>query len=171
MEFTCRTKYDLNTLTAMARAVRKTVRSERSVTSRHRGWFIAGLFALSMWMSWGTAWQIALTCAVAAVLALVSWKEDAINARLAMRAALPGTEVADALFRADCFLIKTAAAETSWQYDGILAAAETGGYIVFVMGRDHALAFDKAALSGGSLTEFRAFIEEKSGLKLRSIGG
>ena len=57
------------------------------------------------------------------------------------------------------------------QYDRILALAETGTHLVFVMGKDHALAFEKAALEGGSLPEFRRFLEEQSGQNIQNIGG
>ena len=39
------------------------------------------------------------------------------------------------------------------------------------MGKDHALAFEKAALEGGSLPEFRRFLEEQSGQNIQNIGG
>lgn len=67
--------------------------------------------------------------------------------------------------------MKTAAAESKWQYDKILALAETRDYLLLVMGMNHAMALEKAALEGGSVPEFCRFIEEKSGRKIQSIGG
>ena len=151
MEFTCHTKYDQKALTAMARAVRKTVRAKRSRMVR--------------------IWQTAADCAVIVALLVIGWKEDAINGYFARRRALPGTDAADTAFYPDHFLVKTAAAESRWQYDRILALAETGTHLVFVMGKDHALAFEKAALEGGSLPEFRRFLEEQSGQNIQNIGG
>lgn len=171
MEFTCHTIYDQTALTAMARAVRKTVRAQRSRMVRHYGWIIVGLSVVSLWLSWGTAWQMALSCAVIAGLLLVWWKEDAINGYFARRKALPGTDAADTIFRPDDYLVKTAAAESKWQYNKILALAETGAYIVLVLGENHAQAVEKAALEGGSLPDFCRFLEEKSGRKIQKIGG
>lgn len=171
MEFTCHTTYDQKALTAMARAVSKTVRAKRSRIVRIWAWIIIVLLAVSLWISWGNVWQTAADCIVIAALLVIGWKEDALNAYFARRKALPGTDAADTNFYPDHFLVKTAAAESKWQYDKILALAETGAYLVFVMGKNHALAFEKAALEGGSLPEFRRFLEEQSGQKIQDIGG
>ena len=171
MEFTCHTKYDQQALTAMARAVRKTVRAKRSRIVRIWAGSIVALLAVSLWISWGNVWQTAADCVVIAALLVIGWKEDAINALFAKRKALPGTDAADTAFYPDHFLVRTAAAESKWQYDKILALAETGAHLVSVMGKNHALAFEKSSLSGGSLPEFRRFLEEQSGQKIQHIGG
>lgn len=59
MEFTCRTTYDQKTLTAMARAIRKTVRAPKSRRVRLYAWVIIGLLLVSLWLSWGNVWQTA----------------------------------------------------------------------------------------------------------------
>ena len=59
MEFTCHTKYDQKAMTAMARAVRKTVRAKRSRMVRVWAWIIIALLAVSLWISWGNVWQTA----------------------------------------------------------------------------------------------------------------
>ena len=119
----------------------------------------------------GNIWQTAANCAVIAALLLINWKEDALNAFFAKRKALPGTDCADTTFFPDCFLVKTAAAESKWQYDKILALAETVEYLVLVMGKNYALAVEKATLAGGSLPGFRRFLEEQSGQNIQNIGG
>lgn len=111
---------------AMAWAVRKTVRAKRSRMVRIWAWVIIGLLGVSLWISWGNLWQTAADCVVIAALLVIGWKEDALNAYFAKHKALPGTSVADTAFCADHFLVKTAAAESRWQYDKILALAETG---------------------------------------------
>lgn len=171
MKFTCHTTYDQKTLTAMARAVRKTVRAKRSRRVRLYAWIIIGLLLVSLWLSWGNVWQTVLDCAVMAALLVINWKEDALNGYFAKRKALPGTDAADTAFYPDHYLVKTAAAESKWHYDKILALAETRDYLVFVMGKDHALAMEKATLEGGSIPEFRRFLEEKSGRQIQNIGG
>lgn len=171
MEFTCHTTYDQKTLTAMARAVRKTIRAERSRIVRHYGWIVLGLLVVSLWLSWGTLWQMVLSGVVILLLLLVHWKEDAINGYFAKRKALPGTECADTTFYSDHYLVKTAAAETKWQYNKILALAETKEFLLLVMGMDHAMAMEKANLKGGSLSEFHRFLEERTGRKIQNIGG
>ena len=115
MEFTCHTKYDQQALTAMARAVRKTVRAKRSRMVRIWAWIIIALLAVSLWISWGNVWQMAADCIVIAALLVIGWKEDAINGYFAKRKALPATDAADTAFYPDHFLVKTAAAESKWQ--------------------------------------------------------
>ena len=171
MEFTCRTAYDQKALTAASRALRKTIRTQHSFAVRHRTWSVIALAAISFWLSWGTAWQMVLSCVVIFGLLIVNWKGDAIDAYFAKRWGYPDTDSADAAFYTDHFQVDAAAAESKWQYDRILALAETGKYLVLVMGRNHALAMEKTALEGGSLPEFRRFLEERSGQSIQNIGG
>ena len=130
-----------------------------------------GLLIVSIWLSWGKIWQTVINCVVIAALLLINWKEDAINGYFAKRKALPGTDAADTTFYPDHFFVKTAAAESRWQYDKILALAETKDYFLFVMGKNHAMAMEKASMEGGSIPEFCRFIEERSGQTVRNIGG
>ena len=48
MEFICHTTYDQKALTAMARAIRKTVRARKSRRTRLYAWVIIGLLLLSV---------------------------------------------------------------------------------------------------------------------------
>lgn len=171
MEFTCHTTYHQKTLTAMARALRKTIRAKRSRKTAIYSWLVVGIAMLSLYLSWGTIWKTVLNCVVIAGLLLILWKEDAINGFFAKRRALPGTDAADIIFYPDCYLVKTAAAESKWQYDKILALAETKDYVLFVLGKNHALAMEKAGLEGGSVREFCHYMEERTGKKVQDIGG
>ena len=171
MEFTCHTTYNQKTLTAMARAIRKTVRAKSNRRIRLFAWIIIGLLLVSVWLSWDNIWQTAANSIAIAALLLLNWKEDAVNGYFARRKALPGTDCADTAFYPDHFLVKTEAAEARWKYDRILALAETGNYLVLVMGKNHALAVEKANLKGGSISGFFRFLEEQSGQKIQKIGG
>lgn len=171
MEFTCRTAYDQKALTAASRALRKTIRTQHSFAVRHRTWPVIVLAAISFWLSWGTAWQMVLSCVVIFGLLIVNWKGDAIDAYFAKRWGYPDADSADAAFSTDHFQVDAAAAESRWRYDRILALAETGEYLVLVMGKNHALAMEKATLEGGSPPEFRRFLEERSGQSIQNIGG
>ena len=171
MEFTCRAACDQKALTAANRVLRKTIRSEQSFVVRYRGGQIIALLAVGLWLSWGTVWQTALTCAVIFGLLLLHWKGDAIDAYFAKRWGHPDTDSTDAAFYTDHFQVDAAAAESKRQYDRILALAETGEYLILVMGKNHALAMEKATLEGGSLPDFRRFLEERSGQSIQNIGG
>ena len=171
MEFTCHTTYQQKALTAMARGLRKTVRAKRSRRGRTYSWIVLGVTLVALYLSWGSVWQTVADGVVIVGLLLVLWKEDAINGFFAKRRALPGTDAADLAFYPDYYLVKSAAAESKWQYDKILALAETREYLLFIMGKHHALAIEKAALEGGSVLEFCHFLEEKTGKQIQDIGG
>lgn len=53
MEFTCQPTYDQKALTAMPRAVRKTIRARTSRRVRLYAWVIIGLLLVSLWLSRG----------------------------------------------------------------------------------------------------------------------
>lgn len=171
MNFTCHITYNQKAFTAMARAIRKTVRAKRSYMVRYHSWIIVGMLAVSLWLSWGTLWQMVLSCVVIALLMLVHWKEDAINGYFARRMALPRADTADIAFYPDYYLVKTPAVQFKGAYEGILAFAETRDYFLLVMGTDDALPIEKAMMESGSIAQFCCFIEEKCGHKLQNIGG
>ena len=151
--------------------MRKTIRAKRSRWVRLYAWIIIGLLLVSLVLTWGKVWPTVTNSVALVGVLLVNWKEDAINGFFAKRKALPGTDAADTTFYPDYYLVKTPAAESKWQYDKILALAETKDYLLLVMGKNHAMALEKANLEGGSLQEFCRFMEEKFGRKIQHIGG
>lgn len=170
MKFTCHTEYNQKALTAMARAVRKTVRAKKSRRVRVYSWVIIGISLVSFALSLGSIWTRVANGFVIVGLLLIMWKEDAINGFFAKRKALPGSDAIDVAFYPDYYLVNTVAAESKWQYDKIVALAESRDYILFVIGDNHAMAMEKATLEGGSIPEFCRFIEEMSGQKIQDIG-
>lgn len=171
MIFTCHTTFDKKTLTIMARAVRKTMRAKRSRRIRLYAWSIIGLLLVATWLSWGNIWQTAANCVVIVALLLINWKEDAINGYFAKHKIMSGTESCEIKFYPTCFYMKNSVSFSKWKYDKILAMVDTGDYFVLVMGKNHAVAIEKANLKGGSILEFSRFIEEKSGQIIQNIVG
>ena len=98
MEIICSTTYDRRALSALARALRKTVRRTRSRLLRVWCWVLLVLSLLSAWVSWGEWGTVALNGAVAVLMLAVLLGEDAINAFFARRNALPGMEVCTVRF-------------------------------------------------------------------------
>ena len=171
MEFSCKTIHNQKALTAMARAVRKTIRAKSARRTQIFAWVIIALSLLSIYISWGKPWHVAANLFVIVALLLINWKQDALNGYCAKRRALPGVECADMVFYPDCYEVQISGAVTRWQYEKILAIAETKGYILFVMGRNHAQALDKAGLTGGTVEEFRKFLASTTGKQIQPIGG
>lgn len=169
MEFTCKTIYDQKTLTIMARALRKTIRRSSSKKMRTLACFTAGISLLCLAGSLNKPWLAVGNGTIALLLILLVWKEDACNAFFARQKGMPGSRECTTIFRSDCYESRIAGALTQWQYSRILLVAETSQYVVLVLGRNHAQAYDKTRLSGGTEESFRSFLKEKTGKAIEQI--
>ena len=166
MTFRFETDYDLETLTAMAKGIRRTVRKKRSCLVHIFAALVVLMEAFFLLMDLRkNALDVGDVLALIAVLAIiiVVRTEDRLNARAAKARLLPGTEHASTVFDEDGYTMTTSVTETRWQYAQILAIAETKRYFIFVLSKNHAQAVDKEGMQGGSAEEFRAFITEKTG--------
>ena len=164
---------NLVALTAMARALRKTLRQKKSRRSHISGWIIAvlgGLLVFKTGMdSTGISFQMVITgLAVLLIVVVLIW-EDAINGYVAGKRALPGTENVITVFNEEGFVSTTDIGKTEWRYEKINAVAETSDFFFFIFSANHAQVYDKNAVSGGSVDEFRGFIEEKTEKRVQKV--
>ena len=95
--------------------------------------------------------------------------EDSINGYLARKRLLPGTEASTAVFGTDGYASASEFGKSEWGYDKIVAIAETKEYFVFVFSISHAQVYDKASLTGGTLEEFREFIQRKTEKEIAEV--
>ena len=143
MEFQFETDYNLETLTAMAKGLRQTVRKKRSRRTR----IFAGIILVIGLVS--TALSIVskepLRARNLAMLNVIyaSLQEDRLNGRVAKRNVLPGTEHAGCVFGEDGYTIKTSVTESRFSYAQIRAVAELPRYFVLALSNNQAQAFDK----------------------------
>ncbi|WP_143383130.1 hypothetical protein [Flavonifractor sp. An112] len=117
MEFVCSTRYSQKTLTAMARALRKTVRVKMNLWLKVVCAVLIGICLLSIYASWDDPWYVGTNGVVIVFLLVVQWKQDWLNGYIARRRALPGTEFSSTTFHQDCFETQIAGAVTQWKYD------------------------------------------------------
>lgn len=176
MEFHFTTVYDRACLTAMAKALRKTVRRRHSRRTSVFGWALV-LFVLALWIPIVTGRRSAdfgdwISLFAAAMVAFVLLREDSLNAALAAKRMLPSSQRAEATFTDSGYRNVTEAAVTEWSYENIPLAAicDVGDYIVFALNKTFAQAYDKRTLTGGSIEEFYRFIEEKTGKTVEKAG-
>ncbi len=167
MEFRFETVYHQQALTVMARTLRKTVRKKHSRRTHIMGVLVIalGIFFILLPNENGVLLDgsaIITLLAVAAIL-IAFFREDQLNGLVAMKRMLPGLEKALTVFREDGYTSETAIGKSEWQYSNIHAIAETPEYFVFMFSNNHAQLYDKNHLSGGTASEFRSFIEEKTG--------
>lgn len=170
MIFQCQTVYNQRVLTAMARGIRKTVRRKHSRRVRIFSWIVLAAALLGACFTWGSPVDTALNGLVAVFMALMIWKEDAINAFWARRSALPGVESCITSFFPEYYQTDSAAAVSQWNYDRIQFLAETGRYVLLILGKNHAQVLDKEQLEGGTPDALLRFLEEKTGLTVQTIG-
>lgn len=170
MEFVFETDYNQRAMTAMAKGLRKTVRKKHSRRSHIFGWIVIALALIMSWVSEGMAGTGTLvTWAAAIVMLLTMIFEDWINGYVARKRMLPGTAHAKATFAADGYCSETAAGNTQWKYDNITAMAEMNRYFVFLFGNNHGQVYDKHSLTGGTVEEFRAFMESQTGKTMETV--
>ncbi len=170
MFFQCQTVYDQRALTAMARSIRKTVRRKHSRRVRIFAWIVLAAAVLGVCLTWDSPADMVLNGLVAVFMALIIWKEDAINAFWARRSALPGIEACVTSFFPEYYQTESDAAVSQWNYDRIQALAETGRYVLLILGKNHAQVLDKEQIQGGAPEALIQFLEEKTGLTVQAMG-
>ena len=168
------TDYNMETLTAMAKGLRKTVRKKRSrrVHIFAAVVLILGLLTILATTAGGEpfgASGIVTLLALLLLLILATVFEDRLNAWFARKRLLPGTEHAVATFEEDGYVSATGVTESRFSYAQIVAVAETARYFVFALSSHHTQAYDKRTIRGGSVEDFRAFIAEKTGKLVENI--
>ena len=166
-KFTFETDYDINALSAMARALRKTVRKKQNRRSHIFGWTVAVLGIL-VTAALGVN-VVTLTALIILIFFLLF--EDRINGYLAKKRVLPGMEHCRSQFYQDKFLTITKIGKTEFRYDRIKYVAEDQRYFVFVLSNSHAQAYDKKRMTGGDAGQFRGFMEDRTGQKVIPVSG
>lgn len=173
MEFRFETTYDQKGLTAMARALRKTIRKKRSRRSHIFGWCIVALAVLLVAAErmLGEPWSVrdTLNLGVGVILIVILFTEDQVNAFFAKKKLLPGTSSAKCVFTEEGYISATENATTEFHYEAVQQVCETADYFVLLLSRQHGQIYDKASLSGGTAEEFRSFITEKTGKPIAYI--
>lgn len=172
MNFAFNTVYDIDALTAMARAVRKTTHKKHSSRSHKFGWIvivIAVLFVVLSVVTNNFGANTVFTAAAALVMVAALIWEDRLNALIASKRMMKGAEKGVVTFYDDNYVSETDVGTTEFKYKTIQAVAKRGDYIVFVFSRRHAQVYDMRAMTNGTPKEFCKFIEKKTGLEIVKI--
>ena len=173
MGFTFDTVYDQKAVTAMARGLRKTIRKKHNFRSHIFGWLVIALALLLTLPRNGEPLVIdgrtILTWGAALLIFVTLLFEDKINAWLARRRMMAGTDRAVSTFTEEGYCSETAVGKTEWRYESIQHIAEDKDYFVFVFDNRHAQVYAKDGMSGGTVEEFRAFISKVTGKELQSM--
>lgn len=170
MEFTCKTVYDRKTLTAMSRALRKTLRKKIDRGLKIFSGVVMLIALITILNPAESLWVRSLYGVLVFLMLFVQWKGDALNAIFARGKNMPGMEVCRTRFTPDWYETAATGVVTRWQYDKILAMAETGRYLILILGKNHAQALEKRCLEPDGMESFRAFLQEKTGRQIQFIG-
>ncbi len=170
MKFTFTTKYDSKTMTALAKGLRKTTRSKRAKRSRTAG-IVIGL--LGIWLIWQNGFVLNLNNVITAVAVLLlltpSLWEDRLNAYVGKKRMLSGLSSSVTTFGEENYTSVTEIGESSFNYDKVTELAELEDYFVFLFDKNYGQVYDKRHMEGGSVEDFRAFIQEKTGKIIKKI--
>jgi len=169
MEFVFETDYDRKAMTAMARGLRKTVRKKHSRRSHIFGWIVIALGLRLSWPSDAVKTSDVLLWLAIVVMVGTLLFEDRLNGYFARKKMLPGTDHAKAIFSEDGYRSETRMGNTEWKYENITAMAELPDYFVFLFSKNHAQVYDKRTLTGGTVEDFRMFMQEKTGKTLDRV--
>ncbi len=173
MEFTFETVYDRYACTAMARALRKTVRRKRNLRTRSFGVLIMILAILLSLPSEGevftlTGNRIVNAAAVLAIAAVLLF-EDQLNGFFAGMRMLAGMRDNHAVFTEDGYMTENSIGKTEWRYDTPTVLAEDARYFILLFEKNHAQVYDKRRMTGGTEADFRTFLCEKTGKEIIAV--
>ncbi|MBR6709196.1 MAG: YcxB family protein [Clostridia bacterium] len=173
MEFKFETSYSREAITIMAKAIRKTARKKRNRRSHFFGIIVIAL-ALLLTLPLGNKefvldFKTIITWLVVAILVFTLIFEDKINGYIAKKRMLPGLNKATVTFHADGYHSETEIGSSDFTYNTIILLAETAEYFVFVFSQNHAQIYDKKSITGGTVEEFREFIQQTTGKSIQNI--
>ena len=171
MEFTVHTTYDTKALTALAKALRKTVRVKSSRITHLIALGIILLCLLLICLSLDDLWSVIQYALVVILLGIISWKEDALNAFFARRKGMPDLKECTTVFSEDHFETSLSGVVSQWAYSRIIALAETDAYLVLILSKNQGHICEKSSLDSSSIEALRSFLEEKTGLTIQRIRG
>lgn len=168
MEFACKTVYDHKTLAAMSKALRRTTRKKPpgvSGCSSRAGRPGSGHShgRIPEYMASGDLFDGSGVSPVSAV-------EGGLPERLFCQTkGSAGTDVCRAHFYPEFYETEIAGVQTQWQYTKVQALVETKDYIILILGKNQAQAYDKRGLEGRSVREFCGFLSRKTGLHVQTF--
>ena len=95
--------------------------------------------------------------------------QDRFNGMIARKNTLAGTKEYHVALGEDSYTVVTAVTTSTFRYELIDALAESQEYTILLMKKRYAQPLDKRTLTGGTVEEFKRFLEEKTGKTFRRV--
>ena len=173
MTFEIRSDITNRSMTIASRAMRKVLRRKRSILWAIFGWSVFLFNALLLIPFDGEPFVLdvrTLTSMLAEVMLLsVLLFQDRFNGMIARKNTLAGTKEYHVALGEDSYTVVTAVTTSTFRYELIDALAESQDYIIFLMKSRYAQPLDKRTLIGGTVEEFKRFLEKKTGKDFRHV--
>lgn len=160
-------------MTVAARAMRRVLRRKRSIMWVIFGWTVFFINALLLIPFDGEPFALdvstVISLLVEVMLLSVLLFQDRFNGMIACKNTLAGTKDYHVVFGEESYTVVTEVTTSTFRYELIDALAESQDYIIFLMKKRYARPLDKRTLTGGTVEEFKRFLEEKTGKDFRHV--
>ena len=160
-------------MTIASRAMRKVLQRKSSILWAIFGWSVFFINALLLIPFDGETFTLdastVISLLVEVMLLSVLLFQDRFNGMIARKNALAGTKEYHVAFGEDSYTVVTEVTTSTFRYELIDALAESQDYIIFLMKKRYAQPLDKRTLTGGTVEEFKRFLEEKTGKMFRRV--
>ena len=173
MTFEVHSNITNRSMTVASRAMRKVLRRKRSIMWAIFGWSVFFINALLLIPFDGEPFALdarTLISLLAEVILLsVLLFQDRFNGMIARKNTLAGTKEYHVAFGEESYTVVTEVTTSTFRYELIDAMAESQDYMILLMKKRFAQPLDKRTLTGGTVEEFKRFLEEKTGKTFRRV--
>ena len=173
MTFEIRSDITNRSMAIASRAMRRVLRRKRSIIWAIFGWSVFFINALLLIPFDGEPFSLdvrTVTSLLAEVMLLsVLLFQDRFNGMIACKNTLAGTKDYHIAFGEESYTVVTEVITSTFRYELIDAMAESQDYMILLMKKRFAQPLDKRTLTGGTVEEFKRFLEEKTGKTFRRV--
>jgi len=160
-------------MTIASRAMRRVLRRKRSIIWAIFDWSVFLFNALLLIPFDGEPFSLdagtVISLLVEVMLLSVLLFQDRLNGIIACKNTLAGTKEYHVVFGEESYTVVTEVTTSTFRYELIDAMAESQDYMILLMKKRFAQPLDKRTLTGGTVEEFKRFLEEKTGKTFRRV--
>ena len=173
MTFEIRSDITNRSMAIASRAMRRVLRRKRSIIWAIFGWSVFFINALLLIPFDGEPFTLdastVISLLVEVMLLSVLLFQDRFNGMIACKNTLAGTKDYHIAFGEESYTVVTEVITSTFRYEMIDAMAESQECIILLMKKRYAQPLDKRTLTGGTVEEFKRFLEEKTGKTFRRV--
>ena len=173
MTFEIRSDITNRSMAIASRAMRRVLRRKRSIIWAIFGWSVFFINALLLIPFDGESFTLdastMISLLVEVMLLSVLLFQDRLNGMIACKNTLAGTKDYHIAFGEESYTVITEVTTSTFRYELIDALAESQDYIILLMKKRYVQPLDKRTLTGGTVEEFKRFLEEKTGKTFRRV--